>query len=352
MTPSSPILHYLASVAVQSDVVIKHAEDEISVINMALGAAHVGARAMVATSGGGFALMTEALGLTAITETPLVIVNVQRPGPATGMPTWTEQGDLQFVLKAAPGDFLRIVIAPGDAQEAFELGARALNFAEIYQLPVIILLDKFVGEGDTTLKKPNSKSIKINRGKLLTQAQLNKIKDYQRYQITKDGVSPRALPGMPKGLYVANSDEHDVHGYSDESSANRIEQVDKRHRKGINLSKKLPQPKIYGNAKAHKTVIVWGSSKGVVLDAYHELSPTKQKKIKILQLQYLWPFPAEFVKNVLNRSRDTLLIENNSTAQLGQLIAQETGFKIENKLLKYDGRPFFREEIVAALEKF
>jgi 2-oxoglutarate/2-oxoacid ferredoxin oxidoreductase subunit alpha len=322
------------------------------VINMALGASHVGARAMIGTSGGGFALMVEGLGLTAMTETPLVLVNVQRPAPATGLPTWQEQGDLQFVLHSAPGDFPRIVLAPGDAQEAYGLAATALNLADIYQLPVIILSDKFMAEGNSTVVKFTTKNIKIERGKLLTQAQLNKIKNYRRYRLTSDGISPRSLPGQKGGLYIANSDEHDDYGFSEEGSLNRRQQTDKRQQKLNTFATKMPLPLIYGQAKAKKVVVIWGSTKGVVLDAYVDLPKRIKKNLKILQLQYLWPFPKDFVTKVLQASKDVLLIENNQTGQLGQLIRQETGLEIKKKLLKYDGRPFFREEISEALKKF
>ncbi|MDD5749779.1 MAG: 2-oxoacid:acceptor oxidoreductase subunit alpha, partial [Patescibacteria group bacterium] len=349
MTPSSSILHYLAALAKETGIVVKHAEDEIAVANMALGAAHVGARAMVGTSGGGFALMTESLGLNSLTETPLVLVNVQRPGPATGLPTWTEQGDLQFMLGAAQGDFPRIIIAPGDAKEAYYLGAEALNLAEIYQLPVIILSDKFIGEGNTTVEKFSAKGIKINRGKLLSQAQLNKIKNYRRYQLTADGISPRALPGMKGGLFIANSDEHDAYGFSWETAENRVEQVDKRHRKLETFATKMPLPLVYGNPRAKKTVVLWGSTKGVVLDAYNRLDEKTKKKLKIVQYQYLWPLAKQFSKKILAKPKNVLLIENNSNGQLANLLAQETGIKLENKLLKYDGRPFFQEEIIDGL---
>ncbi len=352
MTPSSSILHYLASVAQKLGIVVKHAEDEIGVINMALGASHAGARAMVGTSGGGFALMVESLGLTGLTETPLVIVNVQRGGPATGLPTWTEQADMQFMLRAAQGVFPRIVLAPGDAQEAFDLGAEALNLAETYQLPILILSDKLIAEGNSTVPAFKTNHLKINRGKLLNQTQLNKIKGYKRYKVTNDGISPRALPGMKNGLFIANSDEHNEYGFSEEGSANRIAQVDKRQRKLDTFAKVLPEPIIYGNPKAKKTIVIWGSTKGVLLDAYTELKSRQQKKIKIMQLQYIWPFATDFVKQVLNKSRKVLLVENNSNAQLGQLIAQETGIIIKDKLLKYDGRPFYREEIIKVLKKF
>lgn len=351
MTPSSTILQYLAGVAEKTGIVVKHAEDEISVINMALGAAHVGARAMTATSGGGFSLMTEALGLAGITETPIVVVNCQRPGPATGLPTWTEQGDLQFVLRAAQGDFPRIVIAPGDTSEAFHIGAEALNLAEIYQTPVIVLLDKFISEGSSTVPEFSARGLKIRRGKLLTQEQVNKLSKFDRYRLSADGISARSLPGMKNALFIANSDEHDGYGYTEESAQNRLEQMDKRTRKVDTFAKVMSQPIIHGNHKAKKTVVIWGSTKGPVLDAYHSLSRKQQSNIKILQLQYIWPLAKDFVAPILKKSKKVLLIENNSNAQLGQLITQETGFVFKNKLLKYDGRPFFREELIKALSE-
>jgi len=352
MTPSSSILHYLAKIAEKTGIVVKHAEDEISVANMALGASHVGVRAMVATSGGGFSLMTETLGLVGLTETPLVMVDVQRGGPATGLPTWTEQADLQFMLHAAQGDFLRIVMAPGDAGEAFEMGHLALNHADMYQLPVIILSDKLIGEGNTTVPRFNSKNVKINRGKILSQTQLSKIKEYNRYKVTADGISPRTLPGMPGGLFIANSDEHDPYGFSNEDSQNRIDQVDKRYRKLDQFAKVMPKPLIYGNPKAKKTVVFWGSNKGVILDSYVALPDKIKSKIRIMQYQYLWPFDGKFTEKILNSSKEILIVENNPNGQLANLIAQETGIKIKNKLLKYDGRPFFREDIISALKNF
>lgn len=352
MTPSSSILHYLAQIAQKTGIVVKHAEDEISVVNMALGASHVGVRSMIATSGGGFSLMTETLGLIGLTETPLVMVNVQRPGPATGLPTWTEQADLQFVRHAAQGDFPRIIMAPGDASEAYQMGYQALNWADMYQLAVIILSDKLIGEGNSTVKRFNSQGVKINRGKILTQAQLVKMKQYLRYKVTPDGVSPRSLPGMNNGLFIANSDEHDGYGFSEEGSQNRMEQVDKRYRKLEEFKKIMPKPLVYGNAKAKKTVVFWGSNKGVILDSYAALPDKIKAKIRILQYQYLWPFDGDFSKRILGSSKKILLIENNSNGQLGNLIAQETGIVIENKLLKYDGRPFFREDIIKVLKDF
>jgi 2-oxoglutarate ferredoxin oxidoreductase subunit alpha len=341
----------LAQVAEKTGIVVKHAEDEISVINMVLGAAHVGARAMTATSGGGFSLMTEAMGLAGITETPIVVVNCQRPGPATGLPTWTEQGDLQFVLRAAQGDFPRIIIAPGDTTESFHIGAEALNLAEIYQTPVIVLLDKFISEGSSTVPEFSARGLKIRRGKLLSQEQLNRMSKFDRYRLNADGISGRSLPGMKNGLFIANSDEHDAYGYTEESAQNRLEQMDKRSQKLETFAKVMPQPQVHGNPKAKKTIVIWGSTKGPVLDAYRSLSAKKQSDLKILQLQYIWPLAKDFLEPTLKKSKKVLLIENNSNAQLGQLITQETGFVFKNKLLKYDGRPFFREELIKVLSE-
>lgn len=343
MTPSSSLLHYLASVAEEQKIIVKHAEDEISVINMALGASHVGARAMIGTSGGGFALMVEALGLAGITETPLVIVEVQRPGPATGLPTWTGQSDLQFVLHAAQDEFPRIILAPGDTEECFYLTAQAFNWAEMFQLPVIILSDKYLAEGYRSTVPFDAGKIKINRGKLLTAAVAARAKDFQRFKVTADGVSPRTLPGMKGGEFLANSDEHDEYGFSQESSANRIAQYDKRARKLATAAKVLNGATVYGNPKAKKTIVAWGSTKGPILDALATMK--RADEFRLLHLNIIWPFPKETVTKILDSSKRVILMENNGTGQLGNIIAQETGFEIRQRFLKYDGRPLFPEEI-------
>ncbi|OGY92802.1 MAG: hypothetical protein A3B31_02855 [Candidatus Komeilibacteria bacterium RIFCSPLOWO2_01_FULL_53_11] len=346
MTPSSSILHYLAGKASSQKLVVKHAEDEISVINMALGASHAGVRAMVGTSGGGFSLMVEAQGLAGITETPIVIVNAQRPGPATGLPTWTEQGDLRFVMHAAQGEFPRIVLAPGDHAECFYMTAKAFNWADRYQVPVILLTDKFLGESHRTVEPFDVKRVTVDRGKaLMSDAALRNAKAYKRYKVTADGISPRSIPGQKNGVYLANSDEHDEFGFSDEESANRIEQVRKRARKFALAAREINGAMLYGSPKAKKTVVAWGSMKGPVQDAIAWLHPSQQRKINFLHLNVLWPFPSETVAQVLGRAKTVLLVENNSTAQLGGLIRQQTGIYLEHKLLKYDGRPLYPSEI-------
>jgi 2-oxoglutarate ferredoxin oxidoreductase subunit alpha len=231
MTPSTPILHYLSSHQQEYGYIVRQAEDEISAVNMVIGAMHMGVRAMCGTSGGGFALMNETLALSGITETPLVVVLVQRPGPATGLPTWTEQGELQYAIHAAHGEFLRFVLAPGDNEEIFQMIFEAFNLAERYQTPAIIMLDKFLSESSMFCGNLSPDKFTIDRGKIADPDKLKKAKNYQRYQLADDGISERSLPGMDGGVFCANSDEHEYHGLADESSSMRIWQVDKRLKK-------------------------------------------------------------------------------------------------------------------------
>src|SRR3989338_5685644 len=304
MTPSSSILHYLAGKASAQKLVVKHAEDEISVINMALGASHAGVRAMVGTSGGGFSLMVEAQGLAGITETPIVIVNAQRPGPATGLPTWTEQGDLRFVMHAAQGEFPRIVLAPGDHAECFYMTAKAFNWADRYQVPVILLSDKFLAESYRTVQDFNDSLVKIDRAKsVMSDSALARMKNYKRYAVTETGISPRSVPGQANGVYLANSDEHDEFGYSTEESAMRIAQVRKRAAKFALAAKTLNGANLYGDPKAKTTVVAWGSMKGPVQDAIHWLPDKLRDRINFLHLNILWPFQSEKVRQILSRSK-------------------------------------------------
>ncbi len=346
MTPSSTLLQYMASKQLQYNIVVKHTEDEISAANMAIGAYYAGVRAMTGTAGGGFSLMVESLGLAAITETPMVYVVVQRPGPATGLPTWTDQGDLKFVLHASQGEFPRIVVAPGDTEECFYVTIQAHNLAETYQLPVIILSDKFLAESPKSTYPFDDKNIKIQRGKIATPEQLQAIGIYKRFDLqAKDGVSLRTLPGMKNGIFLANSDEHDEHGFSNEESEMRINMVDKRFKKFIAASAELPEPVLYGPAKADFTIFAWGSTKGPILEAM-EILRRENVSVNLLHILYISPFPAKRVNELLEICKTPILIENNMTAQLGSLISEYTGYEIGNKILKYDGRPFFPEELV------
>jgi 2-oxoglutarate ferredoxin oxidoreductase subunit alpha len=309
---------------------------------------------MVATSGGGFALMSEGLGLAGVSETPLVLVNVQRPGPATGMPTWTDQGDLQFVLNTAQGEFPRIILAPGDVNECFYMTAQALNLAEKYQTPVIVLSDKFLAEGSASVPLFEDRSITIERGKLLPTTKA--LKNYRRYKITDDGISPRALPGTKGAIYWADSYEHTEDGFSTEEMSDRIAQVDKRARKLKTAARELAGANLYGSAKAKIMLVGWGSVKGPVLDAISMLPEAKARQIAFLHLNVLWPFPSEEVRKYLGKKgvflkKKIVLVENNSEAQLGKLLRQETGLEVDKKILRYDGRPFFADELAEQFKK-
>lgn len=350
MTPASNLLHYLAAKSESSGIVVKHAEDEISVINMALGASFAGVRSMVGTSGGGFALMVEAVSLAGITETPIVIMMGQRPGPATGMPTWTEQGDLLFILHSGHGEFPKIILAPGDLMESFRLTVEAFNLADKYQTPVFILTDKYLLEGRQSVEKEEISryQARLDRGKWLTEAELNKTQPYKRYQITADGISPRVYPGLPHSLHQANSYEHTEDGHTSEEESVRIAQVDKRNRKITTfLSADAKMPQLYGQKEAPLTVISWGSMKAPILSALRG----HEAEFNYLHFSYLWPLSAEKLTRLLSGLKSTLLVENNSTAQFGQLLKMATGLEIKNKLLKYSGRPIYPEEVLKKVKE-
>jgi 2-oxoglutarate/2-oxoacid ferredoxin oxidoreductase subunit alpha len=353
MTPATAILHYLAKRQRKADIVVHQGEDEIGVIHEALGASFMGARAMVATSGGGFALMNEGLSLSGMTETPVVIAEVMRPAPATGLPTWTDQGDLSFVLAAGHGDFPKIVLAPGDLEESYYLTHKALNLAATYQLPVILLSDKALGESKgITSNSKMSHQLSIQQGNLLEKV----TGEYKRYLNTKNGISPRTLPGTLGGEHVCNSDEHDEKGYSVEGYVDdRVTQMDKRQRKMTSMLYEIPGPQIFGKKIADLTLVSWGSNKGPILDALDEINytiPYSDFSINYYHFSYLWPLPKKKVRQAFANVQTSLLIECNQSAQFGKLLRQETGLNIKAKLLKYDGRPFFREEIIKKIKKF
>lgn len=350
MTPATAILHYFAEKQKEADLVVRQTEDEIASIHAAIGASFAGARAMTCTSGGGFALMNEGLSLAGMTETPVVVVNAQRPAPATGLPTWTDQGDLNFVLNAGHGEFPRLVLAPGDVEEAFYLTAAAFNWAEKYQLPVIILTDKYLGESSYTADKFNLRELNIERG-LIKQAKDLRGKVFKRYEFTKSGVSPRVWPGTAGGVHLANSDEHDELGFSIEGSEMRTLMMDKRMKKLQTLAREMPAPSLYGPAKASLTIIGWGSVKGSVLDALNQYNSGHLKKVNFLHFTHLWPLNAELVEKSLLKAKKLLLVENNYGGQLGGLLRREIGADLSGQMLKYDGRPFFRQEVLEAIEQ-
>ncbi|HJX04932.1 MAG TPA: 2-oxoacid:acceptor oxidoreductase subunit alpha [Thermoplasmata archaeon] len=350
MTPASSILHFMAANEKNMGLIVRQTEDEIAAATMAIGANHVGVRAMTATSGGGFCLMTESVGLAAMSETPMVYVLAQRPGPSTGLATRHEQGDLQFALDAAQGDFVRVVLAPGDVDEAFYHTFNALNLAERYQIPVILISDRYLSESFRTTIPFNLDGLKIDRGKLLTQEQLNEIKGYRRYQDTDDGVSPRALPGMKNGLSVSSGDDHNEMGETNEEPDVREKLMDKRFKKLANLVKEIPGPILYGPEDADATLVTWGSAKGPCLDAM-ELLKGRGRSVNLLHFVYLRPFPRELALAQIRKCRLLIDVEGNRTSQLERLIREELKMSIDKKIRKYDGRPFFVEPLADKIEE-
>jgi len=343
MSPSSHLLTHMANHANEFGYVVKQAEDEITVANLALGSMHAGTRALCATSGGGFDLMTETISLSGIIETPWVCVLFQRPGPATGLPTWTGQGDLNLALYSAHGEFTRMVIAASDPTDHFELIQHALNYAEEFQIPVIILSDKVSAEQYVSIPPLQQNTIPIKRG-LVPQSELGALKNTDRYAITDSGVSKRWLPGEPEAYYFANGDEHDAEGILDESET-AGDMYAKRCRKLEALKAVTPEPEVYGDATgADISFIGWGSTKGAVLDAIAEYQ-AQGLKVNYLHYAYIWPLRTETLDKFMVDNQNVHLIEGNHTGQLGNLIEQQTSYRFAGRLLKWNGRPFFIEDL-------
>jgi 2-oxoglutarate/2-oxoacid ferredoxin oxidoreductase subunit alpha len=337
MSPISNILHVLAANQEKYGFMYKQPEDEISALNMAIGASFAGSRSLTATSGGGFCLMTEAYGLAGMTEPPVVIIKGMRGPPATGLPTWSEQGDLQFVLHAHQGEFPRLVLAAGDAKEAFDLTMKSFNLADKYQTPVVVLLDKNICENDQSCKFFDTFGYELDRGKLSGKY----IENYMRYKFESDGISLRTIPGSGN-FFLANSDEHDQYGYSTEEVDVRTQMMQKRMQKLITCEKEdMAAPEIYGAERADITLVSWGSNKGGILQAIKNF-----KNVNYVHITWMNPFPTQAVKKILSESKYLIDVECNYSGQLANLIREKTGIEILDKLLKYDGRQIFPEEIV------
>jgi 2-oxoglutarate ferredoxin oxidoreductase subunit alpha len=349
MTPATPIMEYMAAQSEDFDLVMVHAEDEIAAINMAVGAAYAGVRAMTATSGSGLCLMVEGIGLAGVTETPVVIIDGQRPGPAVGLPTRTEQGDLQFVLHAHHGDFPRAVLAPATVEDAFWVTVKAFNWAEKYQLPVIILTDHYLATSYATVDWLDLSQVTIDRG-MIYSGEADDPLDYMRHRITKSGISPRALPGLGKALVVTDCDEHNEEGHLTEDAQERMAQVQKRLRKLLPLKKESGTPRKYGSRGAETTLIGWGSTYGAIHEAV-DILHGEGASVNMLHLNELWPFPTKAVSDAISKARNSRVIENNATGQLAQLIRAETGHNVTGRILKFDGRPFTPAYIAEAVRK-
>ncbi len=354
MTPVNVIMTTIVEHSLKYNIVIKEPEDEIAGINMAIGAAYAGVRSMVATSGGGFALMSEALGLAAQSETPLVIIMGMRPGPATGMPTWTDQGDLRFVLHTAQGDFPRIVLAPGDLREAFSLTMQAFNLAEKYQLPAIVLVDKYLMEGHGTVDvseiEGDNALFKLERGKYVSDEQIALDTDYKRYKLVSDGVSPRSIPGQKGGINLTGSDEHDEHGLYNEESKVRTAMMHKRFKKLETAQADIFGALLHGAKDSEITLIAFGSTKLPIMEAIKWLKD-EGIHVNYLQVAFLNPFPTEQITRVMKHAKKTLVIEANYTGQFEGLIREKTGLVPTSFLRKIDGRPFYPEEIIAKVKE-
>ena len=349
MTPATSIIEWMAKREHKFGVVIKHAEDEIAAICMAIGANFVGARAMTATSGGGFSLMSEALGLAGMNEVPLVVVEAQRGGPSTGMPTRTEQSDLLFVINASQGEFPRLVLAPGTIEEYFECGWRAFNLAEKYQTPVIVLSDELLASSLRTidLDAIDFDKVVIDRGKLLSDEELDALTEpYKRHQFSDDGISPRALPGHPKAVYATASDEHDEFGHITEDMNNRAQMMQKRMQKLETARQDIEAPTRYGPSEAPIALVGWGSTYGVLRETVDRLDG----KVRLVHFRDLWPFPVQAAAAALEGAK-VVVVENNFTGQFKRLLQSETCIEVARVISRYDGRPFSVENVLAGLKE-
>jgi len=340
MSPSTGVLTFLAKQAKEFDIVAEQAEDEVAAINMALGAWYAGGRALVTTSGGGFALMVEGVSLAGMIETPVVIHLAQRPGPATGLPTRTEQGDLNLVLYAGHGAFPRIILAPGDIHQAFHLTRQAFDLADRFQVPVFVLTDQYMM--DTYYNTPPlDMDYPAPKSHVVTTSP-----DYRRYAITPDGISPRGIPGMGEGLVKVDSDEHTEDGTITEDLDVRKQMVEKRLRKADAMMNAFIQPEVIGPGDATLLVIGWGSTYHIIREAVGNIG---SDRIAFMHLQQVYPLPPE-VETRIGSAQRAVIIEGNATSQLGRLIRSETGIHIPDRLLKYNGLQFSVEEVQAYLE--
>jgi 2-oxoglutarate ferredoxin oxidoreductase subunit alpha len=348
ITPATDESEYLESHQKDYNMIVVQAEDEISAINMATGAAHAGLRSSTSTSGPGFSLMAEGLGWAGITEAPgPVVVLYQRAGPATGLPTRTEQADLRFALHAAHGEFPRIIIAPGDVVETYYDTFDSFNYAEHYQVPVILLTDKFLASTYQDIVPFNGDSLKVDRGDMVRESDLATGTDYRRYRWTELGISPRAIPGQKGGIFWTTGDEHDEYGHITEAPDIRIKMMRKRMRKIELAGEVIPDAKkatLHGPKSAPITLVGWGSSKGAILDGMEDLK-SDGIETNFLQVRYVNPFPTNFVQQVLGSARRKIAIENNYSAQMAGLIREKTGIAMDNTIVKFDGRPFSQNEI-------
>lgn len=340
MSPSTGVLTQLADYSREFDIVVEQAEDEIAAINMGLGAWYAGARALVTTSGGGFALMCESISLAGMTETPIVINLAQRPGPATGLPTRTEQGDLNLALYAGHGEFPRILFAPGTFEQAYELMQKAFYLADKYQIPVIVLSDQYLVDSFYSVPFLNLPENTVDLNIIKTDA------NYKRYQFTENGISPRGIPGFGEGIVCVDSDEHTEEGYITEDFEQRKKMVQKRLQKLELLKKEAIKPEFFGSENYQMLITSWGTNYHVVKEA---LAIINDPNIAFLHFAQIYPIDPDVVK-YFAKAKKNIVIENNATAQFANLLLQQLNIKVNTNILKFNGMPFSVEEIVSKIK--
>ena len=367
MSPATGVLMWMAQHARQLGIMVRQVEDEIGVMNMVIGAAHTGCRAMCATSGGGFALMSEAIGMSGMIETPMVCINVQRGGPATGIPTKTEQGDLWQILGAGQGDYPKIIVAPSSQLDIFNTIPELFNLTDKYQCPGLMLTDLLISEG-TASSDPAEMNFQpaIDRGDIIMpegngsgngDSPFSGYCDdaYWRYKNTESGISPRALPGTPGHIYVAATDEHDEDGtlISDEftNPHKRRMMVEKRGRKMETVLEQLAPPELFGPEEAEVTLVGWGSTKGVIEEAVEKLAVEEGIVANHLNLKWIVPFHTTTVIDILSAAQRMIIVENTFSGQFARFLRSETGLSAHGHIRKYDGEPFMPHHLVEAVKK-
>ncbi len=350
MTPGTPVMEYLAAHEASQGILVEQAEDEIAAINMALGASYAGARAMVTTSGGGFALMVEGLSLAGMIETPVVIHLGQRPGPATGLPTRTGQENLLFALHAGHGEFPRYLVAPSTAEDAFYLTMKAFEVAETYQVPAIILTDQFLVDSYAVVPALDPARVPV-QDCLVPVEELARLSKYDRFALTPSGVSPRAIPGVSEKLVLVDSDEHDAYGRITENLSIRKAMVEKRLRKEGSIRDEVVPPTVYPKSLRDRTVLLgWGSTYGALREAVDVVNG-EGGRLGLVHFTELWPLRTEELERAFREAREVIAVEGNATGQFARLVAQETGLRVHRQILDYSGRPFTAAGIVEEVRR-